>query len=250
MKTIQCRAHGGTFQITPKRGRPPVNCTTENPCSRTEVRRKRAAREIAQVTHERLTKAEAEEKTIRAAVKRAAARQESPNGAPEKPSAAITGANLSVPLAMTARDMLEAQGWACTARSVGPQGVEMHASRGTERIVVVWEAGEVVSQTYSLWDMEKPSANGKPANRTKLSFDPDEMTDSELIRALSGMRVVWWNRIAQGEESATIPSKAQVVHTYNGVGDETPADRVITFVDAHGSGFRSFRVGALMRIGK
>jgi hypothetical protein len=64
------------------------------------------------------------------------------------------------------------------------------------------------------------------------------------------MTAIWWNRIAQGEEKATLPSRVQVTHTYNGVGDETPADRVITFVDMAGSGYRSFRVGALMRIGK
>lgn len=248
MKTITCRTHGGTFQITPKRGRPPVKCGDPYPvCTLADRGTRRERIQRTPLAVEKPAKAQREEQTIRAAVKRAAARAAS---ALESPVEAPTASNLSVPLAMTARDMLEAQGWACTARAIGAQGVEMQASRGTERMVVVWEAGEVVSQQYSLWDTEKPSANGKPADRTKLPFDPDEMTDKELIQTLSGMRVIWWNRIAQGEESATIPSKAQIVHTYNGIGDETPADRVITFVDAHGSGFRSFRVGALMRIGK
>jgi hypothetical protein len=35
MKTLQCRAHGGTFKIGPKRGRDPVNCGGKWPeCTR------------------------------------------------------------------------------------------------------------------------------------------------------------------------------------------------------------------------
>lgn len=95
----------------------------------------------------------------------------------------------------------------------------------------------------------KPSDNGMPKHA--LPFDPDELSDSELIRAISGMEVTWWNRIAKSRESATVsPDKVNITHAYNATGDEVPGDRVITFVDYAGSGFRSFRAGALLKIGK
>lgn len=250
MKTITCRDHGGTFQIQPRRGRPPVRCGGDYPqCSRAkgETRSERAA-SVAQVTHTRRTKAEREEQTIRAAVSRA--RQKGTVEPSESPVEATEPSNVSVPLALNVKAQLEPLGWVCTARTIGAQGVEFSASRGTERILIVWKNGECFSQSYTLWDTDKASANGIPPGKRKLSFDPDEMTDKELIEKLSGMTVVWWNRLGQGEEKATLPNRVQITHTYNGVGDEAPADRVVTFVDMAGSGYRSFRVGALMRIGK
>jgi len=33
VKTLNCREHGGTFTVPPRRGRPPVRCTPDNPCT-------------------------------------------------------------------------------------------------------------------------------------------------------------------------------------------------------------------------
>jgi hypothetical protein len=131
----------------------------------------------------------------------------------------------------------------------GPDMIEMTATRGEELLTIVWQAGSLFSQNYSLWSTMKPSDNGMPKH--SLPFDPDELSDSELIRALSGMEVTWWNRIAKASESATVsPDKVNITHAYNATGDEVPGDRVVTFVDHSGSGFRSFRAGALLKIGR
>lgn len=265
MRKLNCREHGGTFTVESKRGRPPVRCTEDNPCSKltgdrpvrphpenpsaargTRVVKSRAAETASVIKNRRNAEA------IEAAKRKAVMPKElqTPAKAPQRVAEPTTTVMPSVLKAQAAKELLEPQGWVCHAKIATPTTVEFHASRGSERLALVWENGEPVSQDYSLFDMERPSANGVPAGKVKLPFDPDEMTDSELVRHLSGMTVVWWNRIAKGEEKATLPARVQVVHTYNGTGDETPADRVITFVDVHGSGFRSFRVGALMRIGK
>ncbi len=270
MALITCRDHGGTFERPARRGRPPVRCSEDNMCSKHPNARKAPARKAskaAPVKATRRTRLEhssrvaPDDKRIRdaaavAAAKRKAISQplpealQAPVKAPRKPVEPSTAANPSVPMALAAKALLEPQGWTCHATTPTPVRVEFHASRGTERLALVWENGEPVSQDYTLFDTEKLSANGIPAGKRKLPFDPDEMTDSELVKALSGMTVVWWNRIAQGEEKATLPSKVQITHTFNGTGDEVPGDRVVTFVDVHGGGFRSFRAGALMRLGR
>lgn len=243
MKIIQCREHGGTFKIQPVRGRPPVRCGGKYPSCTRAGEQPRTATGI---------RSQREEETVAAARRRAVAK------APESPVEPSEPSNVSVPLALNARAQLEPLGWKCTARGYfdhfnGRDNagiVQFEASRGSEKISILWVNGECIAQDYTLWDTDKASANGIPAGKRKLSFNPDEMTDKELIERLSGMTVVWWNRLGQGEEKATLPNRVQITHTYNGIGDEAPADRVITFVDMAGSGFRSFRVGALMRMGK
>src|SRR5690348_5253815 len=58
MKTLQCRDHGGTFTVIPKRGRPPVRCSPDNVCTRFKgtgsvTERKRNAAQIAKLTADR-----------------------------------------------------------------------------------------------------------------------------------------------------------------------------------------------------
>ena len=106
--------------------------------------------------------------------------------------------------------------------------------------------GQCVSQEYSLWS-DKPSANNKPAG--SLTFDPDECTDRELIRALAGCKVTWWNKLGQFEQTAIVDAgKIQIEHLYNSIGDETPGDRIIKFIDKGNGGFKAFRLGALLKV--
>lgn len=57
-KVITCRDHGGTFSITPRRGRPPVKCNEDNPCSAlTTPRKTRSTRGTAQTPAKTPTKA-------------------------------------------------------------------------------------------------------------------------------------------------------------------------------------------------
>jgi hypothetical protein len=252
MKRITCRVHGGTFVIEPKRGRPPVKCNDDNPCSALTGNRKvpaqkgsPAARTRAQVVDAGVAanrrKASPLPQALQAPVKPP---QSVPEPLPEVPA--------SVAKALETKALLEPQGWTCHAKRTGDgKGVEFHASRGIERIAIVISTnGTVVFQEYTLWDTQKPSTNEMPPGARKLPFNPDEMTDKELVSMLKERTVVWWNRISKKEESATIPAKVQVTHTFNGHDDEVPADRVITFVDMMGGGFRTFRQGALMRLDK
>lgn len=204
----------------------------------------RAANEVASVTAERLEAAEAGSPTPTARKPRQRASKAAPAPVEER-------VNPSIPKAHAARALLEPQGWKVTGRA-SFEGEEAHASilamRGEEQLHMVWVDGGLVAQQYSMWNMETPAKNNTPDH--KLPFDPDEMTDAELVRAISGMKVTWWNRIGQMTENAIVSKdRVQVQHLYDGKGDETPADRVITFTDMGGDGFRSFRVGALLKIG-
>lgn len=276
MKTIQCRDHeGGTFQIPSQRGRPPVRCSAQNPCTvspltvaraksprRTSIERetpparstrqatpaqiKRAAERAA--TEPRMTKAERDAAVLQAAKRRVL--QTSTVKAPSSAVVVRTGDTPSVAKAKAARELLAPLGWHCTARVMLPDTdqIELTASRGEELLNIIWRDGELKGQHYSLWNTLKPSANKTPAH--SLPFDPDEMPDRGLVDAIRGMKVTWWNRIAKSEETAVVsPDKVAVVHTFNGTSEEVPADRVITFTDYSGSGTRSFRVGALLKIG-
>jgi hypothetical protein len=120
------------------------------------------------------------------------------------------------------------------------------ATRGAEVLTMMFRDNVCVSQDYSLWDVDHPPL--PPGNDAFTASEWDEVPDKALVRALAGMRVFWWNNLAQKEEMAIVGNKIQITHMYNGIGDETPADRIIKFT-THGEGsFRAFRIGALMRV--
>lgn len=270
MKTLTCREHGGTFQVVPSRGRPPVKCGGKHPaCSRAGNADKltpaeqetvqavsKLARAVRKLTPEQsMDRARRDSAAIRGSSKTAPdeerIRAAESNSEPRKP------ANPSVAEAMKAKAFLEPLGWKCNGRGfiftpnpeVGEQQhAELTAVRGSELLVLYWVDGECLHQDYTLWNVDKPSDNSKPADR--LSFNVDECTDRELIRALSGMKVTWWNRLGQKEETAVIEAtRIEIVHAYDGKGDEMPGDRIVKFSDRSGTGFRAFRVGALLEVG-
>lgn len=268
MKTLQCREHGGTFTVIPRRGRPPVKCTPDNVCSRygkpqtfkeeadRKPRRNSAVKELAKTTRGTTAKGEAALRQKYMDELREPA-SEAPNKASESHAIWLAeyGGNPSLGKAAKAKTELEAQGWVCQGKGRGNQAT-LTCSRGEETLFLSFDNGELVEQNYLLWNVDRPSANmnGMPAKR--LTFDTDEMTDSELIRALSGMRVVWWNKLASNTETAIIGSNKIVIeHSYAGDGDETPADRIVKFTDhtRQGDGIsgrmRAFRVGALLKVG-
>lgn len=254
MKRITCRVHGGTFEIVPKRGRPPVNCTDNNTCTKhprwapndegpIRTRRTPKGAPIPKATVKRengRTRVETLPESLRAPVK-------APQSVPE-PRSEVPA---SLAKALEAKGLLEAQGWTCHAKRAADGGVEFHASRGIERIAMLIDPnGVVAKQDYSLWDTQKDSANGLPSGARRLPFNPDELSDRELASMLAERTLIWWNRISGKEEKATCPAKVQITHTFNGHDDEVPADRVITFVDMMGGGYRTLRQGALMRMDK
>jgi hypothetical protein len=275
MKTLQCREHGGTFSVVPRRGRPPVRCSDDNPCSRAGTEKTaKAVERMANGIPRKLQRDPDLDKfdSMNAAELRVYARQngastitkltnagqlrralrtweaqKTPEATAETPEVEAPS-NPSLEPAMAAKAKLEALGWICKGKAHSDTTAILTCSRGDELLIVQWEAGNCVSQDYQLWDVDTPKNNDKPTSR--LTFDPDECTDSELVRALSGMKITWWNKLGQSEESGIVsPQKIEIVHSYDGIGDETPGDRIVKFIDHGGSGFRNFRVAALLKVG-
>lgn len=250
---ITCRAHGGVFKIPSRRGRRPVSCGGTNSkgesiptCTRFEEHhakdraeaRKHQPQAAATATESR-PKLKSTKRDLRVSVM-----QEAP---------VETSVNISLPLAMQAKEMLTAKGWNVTGRAYFGDSeaayAELSATRDDEHLLMVWVDGKLYTQEYHLWKDSQPAENnGRP--KRNLGFDPDEMPDNELIRILSGQKVTWYNRLGTNMETGTIGNKVQISHTFlGGRGDENPGERVITFVDHGGGGFRSFHVSALMKVG-
>lgn len=240
VQKITCQTHGGTFTREAKRGRPPVSCSPENACDMAATfPRKRKSKRGTETP--------------------------SQNGA--EPPTMVVYHNPSIPLAFDARKALEPHGWQVKGRGgIDPRldsgtasreaWAEVIATRGEEMITLRWVNGKLVNQAYSLWNTDKPQKNNQP--RSRLSFNPEEMTDLELVRELRGQRVHWWNPLGKRVEHAVMPHlpehKIKVDHLFteeHGEMDEAPGSRVISFVDQtpnHGQ-FRAFRIGALLKIG-
>ena len=287
-KPYKCRTHDGMFRIEVRRGRPPVNCSEGNRCDAFKPKRSRVVtkentataaekrrsnlpsetetkRKLARATGlreeqiiiskpsrvERVASAIKNRKTsISAEVPFRERPTEARAKAPEMNAESVSTANRSVQVAQAARAELEAVGWTAKGRgwTDGDDAyAELTANRGSETIVITWCNGSLTGQDYSIWH-SKPSRNAMPKRRLK--FNPDEMTDGELIRAISGMKVTWWNSLAKSEESFTVGTKTLAIeHSFAANGDEDSAKRIVKFVDMNGGGFRHFHVDALLKVG-
>lgn len=268
-KPIECKEHGGTFMVEKKRGRPPTKCSPDNVCNM--ARRSKSAKAVAQRTAETLkgklpTSGDRNIAKIAAIAKLAATaskqreevREIQPLPATKsrpRASSAIVHVNPSIPVARELREDLEPLGWTAHASTDGRNAVNFTATRDSETITIRIENGKILTQNYTVWDADRPSSNGMP--RVKLPFDPDELSDVDLLRELAGQKVTWWNRIGKSKESAVLPhtdgkkiTVQHVVTVTDGEPDELPGSRIVTFVDAMGNtGFRSFAIGSLMKIG-
>lgn len=222
MKTLQCRTHGGTFKIGPKRGRDPVNCGDKWPQCTRYLDVPTANKVVTPMEDTPWIEAQVrlEEQSWLTAGK---GRITDPNETLSFPNGSrMNGGRFRV--------------------------VDLTAVRGDEMLIMVWVDGRLMQQDYQLWASDRPSANGKPANA--LTFDPDECTDRELVRALAGMKCTWWNVLGQKTEEAIIaPKSIKIEHAYNGLGDESPGDRIVKFIEHGGAGYRAFRVAALLKVG-
>lgn len=242
-KTINCREHGGMFTIEARRGRPPVRCTEDNPCTPNRLNTERVKKAIGgpviAAKRKRADALQAARQEVATVMAAPPAEKPAERRAAKMPPKALTHAR-------KAANLLRDSGWTVTGRA-SADGISVIGAREQETIALHWRPDGTHAQDYMLWDMEQPSANDKP--ESKLNFDPDEMPDRELVQHLSGMKVTWWNRLSGGEETAVIGNTLTIEHCYNGAGNETPADRIIKFVDLEGKGFRHFRVGALINVG-
>lgn len=274
-KELQCQEHGGTFRVPRKAGRPPRNCNAEHPCDmnpaakartksvppqKTATAKQPAFKAPATKSRTAATKAVAKRtaETLKGKTptKRRPDREEEAKPATKsRPEASnvVVRHNPSVPMAKRAKDQLEPQGWNLKGRAWVDEDdhawAEVTGNRGEEIIAVRWMDGKFDSQDYSLWDADKTGGQQphSPMPKTRLPFDPNEMTDDELARELGGRTVTWWNRLAGATETAVIGDKLKIEHTYTG-GNETA--RQIHFVDKTPNhyAFRAFNVDALMRV--
>jgi hypothetical protein len=166
-------------------------------------------------------------------------------------SKVVTTVNPCIPLAHAAKGQLEPLGWTVSGRA-GVDGAqswaEVTAARGEELLTLNWVDGILFDQKYSLWNTDRPSKNKDGMPDASIPFDIDEISDKELAQELAGRKIIWWNRLGTNQETGTIPDVLKVNHVYSGTGDEVPADRIITFVDRDGGGYRSFRLGALLKV--
>lgn len=278
-KSLPCRLHGGMFTIEARRGRPPVKCGGDYPeCSKAGATEKPRTRVVTKEnTPSAAQKGRPQARPGSEAAKRAAKRpvaaaqkprrrvetaqvvEETPEEVPTPDARSVMAA--TVALAQEAKDKLVSQGWTVTGRGyVDPVEVspgttvggvpcaELIAARGDERITMHWRGDKLVDQQYSLWDMEQPHKNEMPEKGISSKYD--EFTDKELVAEMAGQRVTWWNKLGKNKEVAFCPpDSVKIAHCYNGAGDETPADRIVTIVDHGGTGYRSFRVGQILKIG-
>lgn len=275
-RKVQCREHGGTFQIPVKRGRPPTKCNETNVCTMAGKRTGKYRPVTKENTATAAQKREAAKpKPTLRGVNRSALRttgwcrcDEQGGERHEKGiegckyatrgAKAVVRNNPSIPIARELKEQLEPLGWTCHAKgyftdSDGIGVVDFSATRDTETITVEIIGGKAIKQHYSIWNDERPALNKKPAS--KLPFDPEEMSDAELAGELAGKRVVWWNPLGNTREYGRLPEsegkKITVQHVITmdeGNPDELPGSRIVTFVDQDGTGFRSFKVGALMAV--
>lgn len=174
------------------------------------------------------------------------------------PSAVVVKTNPALPLAQAAKEKLEPLGWTVQGRAwtndvaEDVQHARITATRGTELLVITWTvfaSGEVsVDQTYDLWNTEKPAENAKP--KASLPFNPALVDDDELVRTIAGQQITWFNSIGKSRETGTVnAAKLKIEKHYNESGHTVPSERIITFVDHEGTGYRSFRLSALLKIG-
>lgn len=239
--SFTCREHGGTFRKPITRGRRPEKCRTEYPCDKSTTQQPVSS--SPSETAKRSLPPRPDHRDMR---KPAVA-----HPAPVKPAEASVSAKPGVALARQAKEHLEALGWVVSA--VGRTDddgyrVELSARRGDELLTMSWLNGAADRQHYSLWAVENtPKQNGRPDRN--LGFDPDEMSNAELVSRLRNREVTWYNRLSRGTESAVIPSRVAIETVYEDSRDTTPGERIIKFVDKLGSGFRSFRMDELLSVG-
>ncbi len=242
--TIQrtCRTHpGGKFTAPKKAGRPPVKCTDEYPCT---------ASSTAITTKKKPPKHQPKTPAAKELV--AAGTDDGPAVPQQRIREINDGRDASASKAKRAKEELVALGWTVEGRVKGTQA-EITAVRGDELLVMVWDNGQLSASNYTLWSTDRPRENGMPPSELPTGFDPDRMPDREVIEALAGVKVTWWNRLGQRKETAVVSTKRiQISHVYDEEAirrGTQPSERILSFVDHDGKGIRSFKLAALLKLG-
>lgn len=239
VRSIVCRDHGGIFQTTPGRGRPPVRCTDDNKCDQHPEFSTPRARKPKPYNVSADTGFRPSNKVSKV-----------PEAHPIAPKDDTI--IQSKQAAKDAMRRLKSLGWQVTAKiDYDTSVIAVTAVRDEELLIMTFNEGVCISQDYSLWNCDEPPnvmpESGMP--EADLPFDTSEIPDQELVKCLAGVKCTWWNHLAQHEESAIIGNTGiSIEHVYTGKGDEHPEDRIFKFIDHSGNGFRAFRLGALIGI--
>ncbi len=239
-KEIQCRDHAhGFFTVEAgRRGRPPVRCNENNPCTKSPLYKAKTSKVAPKkVTTRRATSSPKATAT-------GIPQGESTYDAPEKRD------NKSVPVALRAKLLLETEGWKLHARQrFDQQGhgiVEVTGIRGNETLLLLFVDGVAFSQDYNLSLDADPVASKDMDKRRK--FDASEMTDLELVGRLIGRTVTWLNTIGNITETATImKGRISIDHVFEANGVEAPNSRIVKFLSVDG-GYRAFRESAIIDV--
>lgn len=170
-------------------------------------------------------------------------------------------------------------GWSCSPEFVSPEHVSLTAKRGKETIFIEWVHGVYQNTAaYTIADrtikmrnasqakqyaartpeqgqeeLEKVSSNRffrkreTPEDqlvRRPLPFDPATAMEPEILASLAGRRVTWHNRFREVSETAIFPQDPRRVHF-----TEFADERIINFC-CPATGFRSFRLSALLQVSR
>lgn len=268
LKVLTCRTHGGIFKVERRRGRPPVKCgrqtngtviaactraTGDSPEDLAEAKRvvsdakTNGASVTVKTEYRKPDKTASKVDTNRA--RRRKTRQD------RKVQPVTVTENASLPLALAAKERLTALGWEVKGKGGKDGSAVITAVRGEELLTITWQGGKKVDQQYSIWDTLRPAENGHGQPGTQVKFNMEEISDKELADLLRGQKITWWNRLGGNPETAIVSGKnikVEWIFKTDEDGhreDPTPLDRILTFVDPSGSGYRSFRLGALLKVG-
>lgn len=174
---------------------------------------------------------------------------------------------------------VKAQGWTTEMRVEDGDRIEVTARRGDEHLFIEWMNGVYQnSATYTIADrtiklrnasaakqyagrdatagaeelvrvttnksFRKKAVPSEQLQRSKLPFDLETATEKEIMAALLGRSVTWHNRISVRSEQAVVGKDPRRAHF-----TEHDGERIFNFCCPN-TGFRSFRLSALLRVGK
>jgi len=251
---LQCREHGGRFQKPAgRRGRNPVKCNPDEGwgCSAVETaieKPKRRSKRPIEVMEDVPTKPQY--------VKN----HEAVSGLTVSPAPARKlpqGAQASKAARDAATATLEGLGWITSGKGwkeIDNYHASITANRGPETLYLEWRNGTNIENDYAILDTETASDNGgMPA--TNLPFDPETVSDGELVQYISGSKISWWNRVGGmvesgvcGDPTAENGVRVSIEHVYSGIAGPAGVDRLIKF-NLMESGTRVIKVGALVKVG-
>lgn len=205
-----------------RRGRPPVRCTEEHPCSRVD--------DPAKPVGGTMTRRE--------------------SNAPEVIHEPRSTVNPSLLVAKATKLRLTALGWSAEGKAgvseSGHAWATLTASRDEETLIINWSDGALVDQHYSLFGGNAIAEETLPGRQ--LDLNPDELTDGELVNWIRGMKVTWWNKLAGSTETGIVGNKVSVEHIFDQGDTHDNTKRLVKFSDRE-RGFRAFHVSALLKVG-